>query len=587
MRLIEATGLLLMEHPGHPDQSVHAGGAADGGAVRARLREVLKGPDFARHRPTAEHIKALGPGDRVTVRTRNNAGTRLWSHKGVVQRVDPGGQSLTIARRTGGITVALDSIEGLTLHEALLLEHPGHSNQKVHNPHKHGQMSLGLVKNPRRGGADSTTAPVRNGAFDEYQRTGTLRLYDSPEEIAMATGSIESVEINGGGVTESFCVYTDPGGKTYAKPIEGLDTTELRDSIPVGEEQEREVAGYLVSKALGDIVPVAPAVLRQGIPGVQGSTPGTYDDFTTTEESRWVLNAPAKGTPEWNALSSQERAARLAMFDNVIGNTDRHGNNYSIDENGNLLPIDHSLAFPTFDGQVGQRNWIARQYPLDSTMRQSLERLVGDETYIRGTLRQIGLGDDAIDGVFARSRVMLARGSTLDTDDWGLSDPFDFGDGSGDDWKTWESRYSSSGTAPVRSPRTYGGGSTFGGSTFGDGAFQTRSPHSTGRTSVTSSYVTGTTSRAGRGGSVDRTASLRYSQIGRPLPAQSPHPRGYTSAFSSNVSGWTTKGSDDISRTLQSPHRFGWMVAGASPQTSILSSEIPGTTRHNPIIEVW
>lgn len=314
---------------------------------------------------------------------------------------------------------------GLPVSESILMEHPGNHNQKVHG--RRGGGGMGPPMGPDTG--DDDPAGVRGqmsmglgglrgeDAYEEQSTTGTLRLGNSDEERTMAYGDIVDVYENGGGVTASFrVVVRDPEGReiaTYAKPQEGLYNDELREGIPIGEEQERELAAHALSQMMGgNYVPVAPAILRTGVPSVSGVNEGDYSDFTTDASSRWVLVAPATAPPSWRGLSIAAREERLAVWDSLIANTDRHGGNVAY-VGGTEVPIDHSLAFPRFDDGYGGQAFQGRTYPLSRTSRTALKKIVDNQPEVTTQLRRVGLHDDAIAGVFYRAEHMLSTGKSI------------------------------------------------------------------------------------------------------------------------------------------------------------------------------
>ena len=93
----------------------------------------------------------------------------------------------------------------------------------------------------------------------------------------------------------------------------------------------REVAAYLVSKALGwDFVPLT--IFRQDGP----SGPGSLQVFIEHNPEYHFFNFKAE---------DQKRLERVALFDALINNTDRKGGHLLVDPEDKLWLIDHGICF--------------------------------------------------------------------------------------------------------------------------------------------------------------------------------------------------------------------------------------------------
>ncbi len=139
------------------------------------------------------------------------------------------------------------------------------------------------------------------------------------------------------GVSETYVIELANGNKAIWKPAAGEPMTQFRKDITPGKAAEREVGAWEVAKVVGMDDVVCPAVLRM----VNGD--------------RGAALAFQPGKPAFQAATSvqfdgEKNAARAAVFDYVIGNRDRHGGNWMIKPDGNLVLIDHGLAFPNKKG---------------------------------------------------------------------------------------------------------------------------------------------------------------------------------------------------------------------------------------------
>lgn len=102
-----------------------------------------------------------------------------------------------------------------------------------------------------------------------------------------------------------------------------------------------------------------------------------------------------------------------AVFDEVIGNTDRHKGNYMIAKSGALVPIDHGLILPLRNGAQGFLNAdFARNAPLEPQHRSALEMLVANTVHLPIALVDQGIAPEAVTAMRERAKKMLADGKT-------------------------------------------------------------------------------------------------------------------------------------------------------------------------------
>ncbi len=100
------------------------------------------------------------------------------------------------------------------------------------------------------------------------------------------------------------------------------------------ESYETEVAAYQIDRMLGlDMVP--PTVVKE-IDGQTGSLQLWVDGCRLYED----VEGDAHKTVSWELQMS-----RMRVFDTVIGNWDRGPRNYMVDDDWNIVLIDHSQAF--------------------------------------------------------------------------------------------------------------------------------------------------------------------------------------------------------------------------------------------------
>ena len=215
----------------------------------------------------------------------------------------------------------------------------------------------------------------------------------------------EAVQL-GGGVSVTYKVKLEDGTKGNFKPAAG--ERNMRDGIRSGQQTEREAGAWDVAKIVGMDDMVAPAVEREcTVPEFQGFrhlAAGTY---------RGVLCRWQEGTvgseiygDDAKKYDGEVDIQRAAMFDFVIGNTDRHHGNWVIGgstRDGKMLLIDHGLAFSE-RGTSGNNDLLER-VGLDHQLAP-IERFakpyIENKSKIIEALRKRGLPQAAIDRVASR-----------------------------------------------------------------------------------------------------------------------------------------------------------------------------------------
>lgn len=162
--------------------------------------------------------------------------------------------------------------------------------------------------------------------------------HTTPVEKLLAEATVKGSTKLNGGVNKVYVIELadEKGNKRKAifKPIAGEYDEDLRrENIPVGQQWKRERLASAFDEILGlNIVP--PVVLRE----VDGQM-GVVMDFVPGDV--WH-NADV----EYHDVDEEEWQ-KIALFDWLTGNTDRHSGNYIIDKkNGKLWAIDNGLAFP-------------------------------------------------------------------------------------------------------------------------------------------------------------------------------------------------------------------------------------------------
>jgi|TARA_Y100000310_G_scaffold98201_1_gene95947 hypothetical protein len=162
-----------------------------------------------------------------------------------------------------------------------------------------------------------------------------------PRPLPKTTSSIADAEVissrpNGGGINESRRLALRSGSQELEgifKPITGERLTGARRSITNTEMTlaQREELAYKVDQLLG--TNLVPETVYREVAGEFGSVQKFVSGATT--EHKWA------GRP----LTTEEKY-RFGVLDVMIGNADRHRNNYMrVKKTGNPIGIDHGYAF--------------------------------------------------------------------------------------------------------------------------------------------------------------------------------------------------------------------------------------------------
>ena len=151
-------------------------------------------------------------------------------------------------------------------------------------------------------------------------------------EAFLKSAAVEKVVELPIGVTKPRRAYTAPGGLAASfawKP--------LRPGVQSGyfESYKSEIAAYELDKLLG--LNMVPVVVERTVKGDTGAAVLWLEGVRSWET---VLPLPKPSLWPW-------QLARMKMFDDLIGNSDRNKGNLLVDDDWHLFLIDHSRAFVT------------------------------------------------------------------------------------------------------------------------------------------------------------------------------------------------------------------------------------------------
>ncbi len=104
--------------------------------------------------------------------------------------------------------------------------------------------------------------------------------------------------------------------------------------------------------------------------------------------------------------------SRAALFDFVVGNTDRHAGNWIVGKNSKGEPklklIDHNLTFPdkeSFSPRDDNSRFVqdmAREHGKEQVPQKLIDLYVKNREAIDGVLRKVGLPEGAVTGINQR-----------------------------------------------------------------------------------------------------------------------------------------------------------------------------------------
>jgi hypothetical protein len=182
-------------------------------------------------------------------------------------------------------------------------------------------------------------------------------------EDYLKTAAVVKIEDIPVGVTRPRRAFTQPGG-----PAGSFAWKPIKPGLQHGywESYKSEIAAYELDKLLKlDMVPV---VVERRLEGDLGAAVLWLEGVRS-----WEAVMPLPKPRTWGAS-----IARMKMFDDLIGNSDRNKGNMLIDEAWHLYLIDHSRAF------ARDRKLPAELQNIDRALWERMRAL--DEATLSGTL---------------------------------------------------------------------------------------------------------------------------------------------------------------------------------------------------------
>jgi hypothetical protein len=195
------------------------------------------------------------------------------------------------------------------------------------------------------------------------ERALVTGLSDPAVPPAMATGDLEILGLLPRSSNYTFLARAGDGDDAVLvvyKPRRG--EIPLWD-FPEGTLCQREVAAYLVARALG--WPNVPAtILREGPEGV-----GSVQRFVPFDpEAHYFTLEPDRA----------DDFRRVALFDVVVNNADRKGGHCLLGEDGTIWVIDHGVCFSEEPHKLRTVIWEHVDEPIEPALLEDLRRFAGE-----------------------------------------------------------------------------------------------------------------------------------------------------------------------------------------------------------------
>jgi hypothetical protein len=211
-------------------------------------------------------------------------------------------------------------------------------------------------------------------------------------EEYLRTAKVEKVADLPIGVTRPKRARLAPGG-----PVSSFAWKPLRPGVQSGyfESYKSEVGAYEIDKLLG--LNMVPVVVERRVDNDLGAAIMWIEGVRSWES---VLPLPKPATWEF-------QLARMKLFDDLIGNSDRNKGNLLVDADWHIFLIDHSRAFVT-DSKLPQelqnidRRLWNRMLALDEAGLKTTMGAWLDNRQIQALLRRRDMMKKKIDALIAK-----------------------------------------------------------------------------------------------------------------------------------------------------------------------------------------
>jgi len=146
-------------------------------------------------------------------------------------------------------------------------------------------------------------------------------------------------------------------------------STAIEQGCGRGQRAQREFMAYLVDKAL-------PPDLRAGVPPTVLAQINRRNGFPPHLGSIQRFVQSKSSSEDWGSSQfGRDNVQRIAIFDLLTLNLDRHGGNMLVGHDGKLIPIDHGYSLPEViagEPWLDWRLWPQASAPVDDGLRSSV-----------------------------------------------------------------------------------------------------------------------------------------------------------------------------------------------------------------------
>lgn len=262
------------------------------------------------------------------------------------------------------------------------------------------EVELAPVDDSRRSVAETIDGnddpvPQSTNDVDAARQAVEGALLEAERSAQPITPELEFTDIdqNHEGHNAVFRLELANGEVGWFKPMAGEDAIDgWRQGIPDESGWKREVAAFQLDDALGlGVVPE--------------TTGGTYDGLGVGSIQRDV----PRRSMGWHEYSDAD-IDRMAIFDYISGNSDRHSDNYRTDVDGGPKATDNGFCFPesSIDGIKSDFVVARLNQPLDDALLTQLRAT--DDFHVSQILETSGVGKLAAEGVLERLREIRSNG---------------------------------------------------------------------------------------------------------------------------------------------------------------------------------
>lgn len=236
------------------------------------------------------------------------------------------------------------------------------------------------------------------------------------------TGPVSGIKNLGGGINTTLKGKIK--GKTViVKPLEGAYDLQARQGIPKKSDFQRELGASIVANWLGVNMPHV--TVRQVDESNEGAfNPKPVGPAVVMEFVRGTVahNKMGRGGMDTMVIHDFNKTLRkIAFLDSIIGNTDRHAGNWMVTANGDHIPIDHGLSFPTDNDYLRGNNQIQNStafLPKDRELTESENQMLLTEMATGDIARELskaGLEPEAVEAFTKRVEAAAREGKILTT----------------------------------------------------------------------------------------------------------------------------------------------------------------------------